>query len=164
MAGNWDRYLAYIHPASHLSLLCISHHILIRKVSRSALEYTKNMPLEEKKQRPVSYSVSFDYRRGIRSYSMYHTAMNFSTWWQWMSFQERMISILVPNWQLVEKTEELRFCCTHQQVWNCIWRMSQSSCPTWRIRWNQACVHSLSPKPWEITGPEGHLSIATWQK
>lgn len=23
-----------------------------------------------------------------------------------------MIIILVPNWQLVERTEELRFCCT----------------------------------------------------
>lgn len=41
---------------------------------------------------------------------MYHIDTNFSTWWQWMSFQERIISILVPNWQLVEKTEELRFC------------------------------------------------------
>lgn len=112
MAGNWDRYLAYIHPASHLSLLCISHHILIRKVSRSALEYAGNVPLEEKKQSPVSYSISFDRRRRNRSYSMYHIGMNFSTWWQWMSFQERMISILVPNWKLVEKTEKLRFCYT----------------------------------------------------
>lgn len=43
---------------------------------------------------------------------MYHIAMNFLPDDSGCPFQERTIIFLVPNWQLVERTEELRFCCT----------------------------------------------------